>query len=117
MSESDDVSRSQSVAIAFSTCQELYGRLYLSLAGDDCRLANQVDLAKISDEYGRLNVWGSDSKVLGTGRGCLDDTLRNEGKLRSILYDILNDLVGTLTRGISIISILTLLHAGRSQLT
>ena len=88
-----------SIATAFSECLILYRRLYVSLTGPDCQVADQVDVAKLFDNYGRLNVWGSDSGALRTGRGSLDDILRTNENLRSIVIETITDLTESLQRG------------------
>ncbi|KAL8993305.1 MAG: hypothetical protein Q9169_006441 [Polycauliona sp. 2 TL-2023] len=54
--------------------------------------AKDLELSEVSDNYGRLKLWGVESRALRTGRGSLDDSLRNNEKLRSVLLDLLNDL-------------------------
>ena len=99
MSDYDDDGKSRSIASAFSDCLTLYRRLWFSLTDHEFQVADQVDLAKLSDGYGRLNVWGSDSGALRTGRGSLDDVLRTDDKLRSIVVDIIDDLINALKQG------------------
>lgn len=99
MADLDDTREAQSIALAFSECLNLYRRLYLSLTGHDCQIAEQVDVTKVSDNYGRLNIWGSDSGALRTGRGSLDDLLRTNENLRSIVLDTISDLKESLERG------------------
>ena len=99
MSDSDDVGQGRSIAIDFADGLELYRRLCFSLANHKCQVADQVDLAKVSDNYGRLNIWGSDSRALRIGRGSLDDVLRTDDKLRSIVLDIIHDLKDALNQG------------------
>lgn len=62
---------------------------------------NEVSLPKISDGYGRLNVWGANAGAVRSGRGSLDDNLRNEKKLQSIIHDILTELIDVLRSGTS----------------
>lgn len=99
MPDPADIREARSIAPAFSECLILYRRLYFSLTDRDCRVADQVDVAKVSDNYGRLNVWGSDSGALRTGRGSLDDVLRSNENLRSIVLDTISDLTESLKRG------------------
>ncbi len=63
------------------------------LSHEDCPVKGQVLLSKVSDEYGRLAVWGEESGAKRSGRGSLDDTLRHEPSFQLIVLDILNDLV------------------------
>ncbi|KAL8712208.1 MAG: hypothetical protein Q9225_006987, partial [Loekoesia sp. 1 TL-2023] len=93
-----NVEQPQSIAAAFLACQDLYRRLYLSLAGHEAQAADQIDLADLSDNYGRLNIWGSDSGALRTGSGSLDDILRADDNLRAIVHDLFGDLTEALNR-------------------
>ena len=108
---------SHSIASTFANCLELYQRLRFSLERDNSNVASQIDLSKVSDEYGRLNVWGSDVGALRVGRGSLDDALRNEDRMRSIVQDILRDLVDNLERGMSLSLRLNFGCVSLSQLT
>ena len=99
MINAEDDSQSQSIAVTFLTCLALYREFFFCFADDERRVRCQVNLAKVSDEYGRLNVWGSDSGALRMGRGSLDDALRNDKNLRSIVLDILSDLIDAIKRG------------------
>jgi hypothetical protein len=73
---------------------------YIALADEGCRVAGQVSLTRISDEYGRLGVWGRNSGADRTGRGSLDDRLRNDPKLRGVVFELLSDLDAYLIRGV-----------------
>ena len=99
MPDPDNIQEARSIASDFSHSLILYRRLYGSLMDRDCPVADQVDVAKVSDNYGRLNVWGSDSGALRTGRGSLDDLLRTNENLRSIVLDTITDLTESLQRG------------------
>lgn len=96
MSGPEKASPSPLISSIFTTCLVLYRDLYLYLADDRPEIAAKIDLARVSDEYGRLNVWGSESGALRIGRGSLDDRLRDDPKLQSIIVDILNDLINAL---------------------
>ena len=99
MSDPHNIPRAQSIAPAFAACLKVYRHLYLSLTRPDCRVADQVDVPKVCDNYGRLNVWGFDSGALRTGRGSLDDLLRNNESLLSIVLDTISDLTKSIERG------------------
>ncbi len=99
MIDAEEDSQSPFIADTFVTCLALYRKFHFCIATDERRVRCQVDLAKVSDEYGRLNVWGSDSGALRSGRGSLDDALRNDENLRCIVLDILNDLLDAIKRG------------------
>ena len=99
MPDHEDIREAPSIAHAFSKCVKLYRHLYFSLAGSDPRVADQVDVAKVYDNYGRLNVWGSDSGAVRIGRGSLDDVLRTNKSLQSIVLDTISDLTNSIERG------------------
>jgi hypothetical protein len=88
-----------SIASLFADCLNLFRQLYLALAREGCQVKGQVSLSKVGDEYGRLGVWGGDSGAQRSGRGSLDDALRHELHLRSIVLDLLGDLINDLKRG------------------
>lgn len=99
MIDAEEDSQSPFIADTFVTCLALYRDFYSCIATDERHVRCQVDLVKVSDEYGRLNVWGSDSGALRSGRGSLDDALRHDENLKSIVLDILNDLIDAIKRG------------------
>ena len=99
MPDPDDAQEASAIEPAFAVCLMVYRHLYLSLTRPDCRVADQVDASKVCDNYGRLNVWGSDSGALRTGRGSLDDLLRTNESLRSIVLDTISDLTASIERG------------------
>jgi hypothetical protein len=72
------------------------------LENEDCRVADQISLSQLRDEYGRLEVWGWDSEAQRTGRGFLDDMFRHKVELRFITLDILEDLSDALKQGNSL---------------
>ncbi|KAL8753447.1 MAG: hypothetical protein Q9199_005044 [Rusavskia elegans] len=92
MSDHADTEESHSIAATFSGCLTSYRRLYFLLTSRKAQGAEDIDLTEVSDNYGRLNVWGADSGALRTGRDSLDDIIRTNENLRSILLDILGDL-------------------------
>ena len=99
MPDSDEVREAPSIALAFSECLKLYRHLCFSVTDSNSRVADQVDVTKVYDNYGRLNVWGSDSGALRSGRGSLDDLLRTNESLRSIVLDTISDLKKSIERG------------------
>ena len=88
-----------SIAAKFSDCLGSYRQLYFLLTSRNVRGLDHIDLTELSDKYGQLNVWGANSGALRTGRGSLDDILRTNENLRSIILDLLGDLLEAIGRG------------------
>jgi len=65
----------------------LFKELYLALA-----TYSHISLSQFNDQYGRFGVWGVDSGADRTGRGSLDDLLRNDPNQKFIISEILVDL-------------------------
>jgi hypothetical protein len=61
-------------------------------------------LGMISDEHGRLAVWGKNSGANRMGRGSLDDRLRNDAKLCDIVRRILDSLITCIAEGMYLTS-------------
>jgi len=87
------------IALSFEESINKFKEFYIALASNDCRVADQVSISHVADEYGRLGVWGRNSGADRKGRGSLDDILHNDANLKSIILDILKDLYGDLDRG------------------
>lgn len=96
----------------YSTCLQLYRHIYITLAGKnetthsdgDGFRRHDVPMPRFSDEYGRLGVWGRNSQADCTGRGSLDDNLRSDSKLRSIVLDLLSAFEVDLTKRKSLLA-------------
>ncbi|PVH68986.1 hypothetical protein DL98DRAFT_578562 [Cadophora sp. DSE1049] len=101
MSDSEEGTSSQpcSIAVSFSRASKQFKEFYIALAAKDCAVADQISLSQISDEYGRFRVWASASGADRKGRGSLDDSLRNDSDLGSIILDLLDDIYDDLERG------------------
>ncbi|KAK3360710.1 hypothetical protein B0T25DRAFT_602509 [Lasiosphaeria hispida] len=72
--------------------------------GSDEYLKNcteKLDLENVLHEYGRLNIWGDQTKanLPPRARGSLDDTLRHDAKLKNLVLGILLRLNTLLEKG------------------
>ena len=92
------------IALAFEESVNKFRELYIALASKDCKVVNQFSISHVGDEYGRLGVWGRNSGADRKGRGSLDDIVRNDPDLQSIILDILKDLRGDLEIGMYLFS-------------
>jgi hypothetical protein len=90
----------EALAEVYERCRRSFMGFYVAIADEGCRVAREVSLTRISDEHGRLGVWGRDSGADRTGRGSLDDRLRNDPKLRGTVFELLSDLDRYLIRGV-----------------
>lgn len=84
---SEVVSTASPLADSFQRCSRSFKELYLVLFA-----YGPISLSKFNDEYGRFGVWGGDSGADRTGRGSLDDVLRNDPKVTSIIAEVLENL-------------------------
>lgn len=75
------------LADSFQRCSGSFKELYLALFAH-----GSISLSKFNNEYGRFGVWGGDSGADRTGRGSLDDVLRNDLKVTSIIAEVLENL-------------------------
>ncbi|SPO04609.1 uncharacterized protein DNG_07294 [Cephalotrichum gorgonifer] len=77
-----------SLSALYEECVQLFQSFLLVLHDEHCRVVhlNQVDLTLISDEYGRVKIWGDQTKAYlpPRARGSLDDTLRHDEQLKTI---------------------------------
>ena len=94
------------IAELYSCCLRSFGLLLVSLEAESCRAVQlgYIDSSHVVDEYGRLNVWGEQSRanLPARARGSLDDTLRNDDDVRSMVQGILLRLDAILGKGKSI---------------
>lgn len=60
-----------------------------------------VDIDEISDAYGRIKIWGEQTKadLSSRERGSLADTLRHDKELKKLIKDILKRLRNILREG------------------
>jgi hypothetical protein len=75
------------LANSFQRCSETFKKLYLAIFD-----YGFISIERLNDEYGRFGVWGGDSGADRTGRGSLDDVLRNDLVTRSIIAEVLENL-------------------------
>lgn len=74
-----------------------------ALSEDNCRVIHleQVHLPDLLDEYGRIHIWGCQTKadLPAYAPGSLDDTLRHDNELQDIVLGILMRLKELLSEG------------------
>lgn len=83
----NDRSATNPLAYSFQDCSSLFQKLYHELLA-----YGVISLYKYKNEYGRLGVWGSESRADRTGRGSLDDVLRHDSTTSSIIAEVLGNL-------------------------
>jgi len=93
----------QSLSQLFQKCLQLYSLLYRALEEDDCEPVKleHVDLEKARGEFGRLRLWGIQSKAAlpAQARGSLDDTLRRDQAITDKVADMFRLLMDELDLG------------------
>jgi hypothetical protein len=94
-------SQPSAIATSFSKCSSQFREFYVALTSKDCQGTQGASLSRLADEYGRFGVWGGNSRADHTGRGSLDDSLRKDPSLYSIILDLLDNLHDDLERGMS----------------
>ncbi|KAF5680066.1 tetratricopeptide-like helical [Fusarium heterosporum] len=87
-SETEESSASErSLAGLFEHCVDVYSRLLLVLADGNHEVAtsSEVDVEKALNEYGRLKIWGEQSRATlpDPARGSLGDSLRHDETLKN----------------------------------
>lgn len=97
------IANSPSVGQLYSECIDSFAKFVLALSEPDnnviCR--DEVSLPQIFEEYGRTKIWGDQSKadLPARARGSLDDVLRHDNDLRSLVSGILQRLKELLQQG------------------
>lgn len=83
--------------------------LFIALASEQRQqeVSLSTPLATISDEYGRLGVWGANSGADRTGRGSIDDRLRGSAMVHTMIAQLLKSLSGCLIKGMFSVPIYT----------
>ncbi|KAJ3580541.1 hypothetical protein NPX13_g20 [Xylaria arbuscula] len=93
-----------SINDAFVRCLDLYRSLtFQLLEKGNSDVGGGVDLNRLTDEFGRLRIWGEQTKASlpPRARASLDDFLRSEGKLSKEVEQILAQLRTLLSLAIS----------------
>lgn len=90
---------------SYQACFQSFGKFVLALRDSRCRIIHleQVQLDDVLQEYGRIRIWGSQTQaeLPPRARGSLDDTLRQDEKLKYLTKSILMRLARLLDQGIS----------------
>ena len=99
-------SRPSAICTLFSKCLDSYRQFILALNHENCRAVclQQVELPAILNEYGRLKIWGDQTRASLPEKspGSLDDTLKNESSLKDVVLNILRRLQAQLGQAIPI---------------
>ncbi|KAI1822191.1 hypothetical protein F4861DRAFT_410031 [Xylaria intraflava] len=95
-----------SLAVSYSDCINSFAKFVLTLSESDCDVIrrDEVQITQIFEEYGRIKIWADQSKadLPATARGSLDDILRHDDELKSLVRDILQRLKGLLQQAMYI---------------
>ncbi|KAJ2990938.1 hypothetical protein NUW58_g2713 [Xylaria curta] len=87
---------SPTLAESYSECVNSFGKFVLALGEPDCDAIcrDQVRFPQIYEEFGRIRIWGDQSKadLLASARGSLDDRLRQDSNLKLLVLGILQRL-------------------------
>ena len=93
----------KAISETYIDCIQLCRRLLYSLGDQSCRVIRlkQASLERVLDEYGRLQVWGEQTRAVlpQYARGSLDDILRNDHNLKEIVNGMLSQLHRSLLAG------------------
>lgn len=93
----------QSLSQLFQECLRRYSQLCLALGQDGCEVVKleHIDLEKARGEFGRLRLWGSQSKAAlpAQARGSLDDALRHDQTIADKVADMFRLLMDQLDLG------------------
>lgn len=91
-----------SLSTLFGECHRAFIELFLVLSGESYEDTSMASL--ISNEYGRLGVWGSNAGADRQGRGSLDDRLRNDRTVYNMVSQSLNSLYLCVAQGMHLLS-------------
>ncbi len=105
------ITSGKSIHETFVRCLDLYRSLtfqILDKENSETGVEDEVDLNRLMDEFGRLRIWGEQTKasLAPKARASLDDFLRNEERLNKEVKEVLAQLGTQLSLGESLLSIL-----------
>lgn len=93
----------QAVSESYLNCVRSFTEFLLALSEEHCAIIylGQVQLLDVSEEYGRIKIWGDQVKadLPLRARGSLDDVLRHDVDLKSLVHSILTRLRVLLEQG------------------
>jgi hypothetical protein len=92
-----------SLSESYLDCIQSFRSFLLALSEENCLVIRlgQVHLSDILEEYGRIKIWGNQTKadIPPRARGSLDDTLRHDNELKILVQAILVRLKALLGQG------------------
>lgn len=92
-----------SLGALYSGCISSFAKFVLALnePGCDVICRDEIRLNQVFEEYGRTKIWGDQSRanLPARARGSLDDTLRHNVDLKSLVRGILERLKALLQQG------------------
>jgi hypothetical protein len=92
-----------SLSESYGECIQSFGRFLLALSKEDCCVIHleQIHLPEILEEYGRVKIWGDQTKadLPARARGSLDDALRHDNELKQLIQALLTRLKVLLSQG------------------
>jgi hypothetical protein len=87
----------------YTECVRSFGLFLSALSEENCRVIHleQVHLTAMLEEYGRVKIWGSQSKadIPARARGSLDDEIRHDDELKNLVRSIFFRLRALLDQG------------------
>jgi hypothetical protein len=95
-----------SLSELYSRCLKSFVLLLVSLEAESCRPVrlNFIDSSRVEEEYGRLTIWGEQTKanLPAHARGSLDDGLRGDENVKGLVRAILLRLDAILGQGMRV---------------
>ncbi|KAI0909371.1 hypothetical protein F4823DRAFT_594729 [Ustulina deusta] len=102
------ITSGKSIHETFVRCLDLYRSLtfqILDKENSETGVEDEVDLNRLMDEFGRLRIWGEQTKasLAPKARASLDDFLRNEERLNKEVKEVLAQLGTQLSLAVSVV--------------